>query len=234
MIRDSVTVVRGCAGGCSFCALGLHQGKLLTSRSEDSVLAELRRLAAAPGFRGTVTDLGGPYREPLRVRERGGGGVPQLPPAQLPLPGPVPALPGARGTGVEPAAAGARGARREARLRAVGHPHGRRAAHAGVPAGAGAPPRLRAPQGGAGAPGPGGAAAHAQAGGGLRALPRGLPQGTPRPARSSTSCPTSSPASRAARRSRWARSRRTCAFTKRQAIGHRPGAIGHRPEQADG
>ena len=60
MIRDSVTIVRGCAGGCSFCGLGLHQGKFIASRSEASILRELGRLAAAPGFHGTVTDLGGP------------------------------------------------------------------------------------------------------------------------------------------------------------------------------
>lgn len=60
MIKDSLTVVRGCAGGCSFCGLGLHQGKFLASRSENSVLRELRRLAESPSFRGTVTDLGGP------------------------------------------------------------------------------------------------------------------------------------------------------------------------------
>ena len=60
MIRDSVTIVRGCAGGCSFCGLGLHQGKFIASRSEDAILRELDRLAAAPGFRGTITDLGGP------------------------------------------------------------------------------------------------------------------------------------------------------------------------------
>jgi len=60
MIRDSVTVVRGCAGGCSFCGLGLHQGRFLTSRSLDSVLREVRLLASEPSFRGTVSDLGGP------------------------------------------------------------------------------------------------------------------------------------------------------------------------------
>lgn len=60
MIRDSVTIVRGCAGGCSFCGLGLHQGKFIASRSEASVLREVGRLAAGAGFRGTVTDLGGP------------------------------------------------------------------------------------------------------------------------------------------------------------------------------
>ena len=60
MIRDSVTIVRGCAGGCSFCGLGLHQGKFIASRSAASIMRELGRLAADPGFHGTVTDLGGP------------------------------------------------------------------------------------------------------------------------------------------------------------------------------
>lgn len=60
MIQNSITVVRGCAGGCSFCALGLHQGKLISSRSRDSVVREVRTLTGKPYFRGTVTDLGGP------------------------------------------------------------------------------------------------------------------------------------------------------------------------------
>jgi uncharacterized radical SAM protein YgiQ len=60
MIRDSVTIVRGCAGGCSFCGLGLHQGKFIASRSKASIVRELRKLVADPGFHGTVTDLGGP------------------------------------------------------------------------------------------------------------------------------------------------------------------------------
>ena len=60
MIRDSVTAVRGCAGGCSFCALGLHQGRHLVSRSPESVLDEVRRLAGQDWFRGTVSDIGGP------------------------------------------------------------------------------------------------------------------------------------------------------------------------------
>lgn len=60
MIRNSVTVVRGCSGGCSFCALGLHQGRFITSRSVPSVLREVGRLMGKEYFRGTVTDLGGP------------------------------------------------------------------------------------------------------------------------------------------------------------------------------
>lgn len=59
-IKDSVIVSRGCAGGCTFCGLGLHQGKFLSSRSVDSVLKEVRRMAGSATFRGTVSDLGGP------------------------------------------------------------------------------------------------------------------------------------------------------------------------------
>ena len=60
MIRDSVTVVRGCSGGCSFCAIGLHQGKYPVSRTGESVLRELHRVTEVPGFRGIISDLGGP------------------------------------------------------------------------------------------------------------------------------------------------------------------------------
>jgi uncharacterized radical SAM protein YgiQ len=60
MIKDSVTVVRGCGGGCTFCGLGMHQGRFLVSRSEGSVEREVQHMAAQPGFSGTITDLGGP------------------------------------------------------------------------------------------------------------------------------------------------------------------------------
>ena len=60
MIKDSVTVVRGCSGGCSFCAIGLHQGKFISSRSQASVLDEAGKISASSGFRGTISDLGGP------------------------------------------------------------------------------------------------------------------------------------------------------------------------------
>ena len=59
-IKDSIIVSRGCAGGCTFCGLGFHQGKFLSSRSVDSVLKEIRKLAESESFHGTVSDLGGP------------------------------------------------------------------------------------------------------------------------------------------------------------------------------
>ncbi len=60
MVRHSITTVRGCCGGCSFCAITRHQGSKVTSRSVDSVVREIRKLARAAHFRGTVSDLGGP------------------------------------------------------------------------------------------------------------------------------------------------------------------------------
>ncbi len=60
MVRNSITAVRGCAGGCSFCSLSLHQGKFISSRSCPSLLSELSILAESKGFSGTVSDLGGP------------------------------------------------------------------------------------------------------------------------------------------------------------------------------
>jgi uncharacterized radical SAM protein YgiQ len=59
-IQDSIIVSRGCAGGCTFCGLGFHQGKFLSSRSVDSVLKEIRKLTGTGAFHGTVSDLGGP------------------------------------------------------------------------------------------------------------------------------------------------------------------------------
>ncbi|NPA24277.1 MAG: YgiQ family radical SAM protein [Deltaproteobacteria bacterium] len=60
MIRDSITIVRGCSGNCSFCALTRHQGVRVTSRSRDSVVREAAIVASRPGFSGTISDLGGP------------------------------------------------------------------------------------------------------------------------------------------------------------------------------
>jgi|WetSurMetagenome_2_1015567.scaffolds.fasta_scaffold00264_17 uncharacterized radical SAM protein YgiQ len=59
-IKDSVTVVRGCFGGCNFCGLGAHQGKTIQSRSKESVAREIRRRSQLPGWKGVVSDLGGP------------------------------------------------------------------------------------------------------------------------------------------------------------------------------
>ncbi len=68
MIRFSVTVNRGCFGGCSFCAITLHQGRVVQSRSEESVLKELGGLSAVEGFKGIVSDLGGPTANMYKLR----------------------------------------------------------------------------------------------------------------------------------------------------------------------
>ncbi len=59
-VKHSVTIHRGCFGGCSFCTISAHQGKFIASRSPASILREIERLTATPGFAGTITDLGGP------------------------------------------------------------------------------------------------------------------------------------------------------------------------------
>ncbi len=60
MIKDSVTIHRGCFGGCSFCTISAHQGKFISSRSKSSILKELKAIVHAPSFKGHITDLGGP------------------------------------------------------------------------------------------------------------------------------------------------------------------------------
>ncbi len=59
-IRFSITSHRGCCGGCAFCAIASHQGKIIQSRSESSIVSEVASIAQAGGFRGTITDVGGP------------------------------------------------------------------------------------------------------------------------------------------------------------------------------
>jgi uncharacterized radical SAM protein YgiQ len=68
MIKDSVTIMRGCFGGCTFCSITMHQGRAIQSRSEGSVLRELERMAADPEFKGQVSDLGGPTANMYRMR----------------------------------------------------------------------------------------------------------------------------------------------------------------------
>lgn len=60
MIKNSVTMHRGCFGGCSFCTISAHQGKFVSSRSEQSILKELQKISSMPYFKGHITDLGGP------------------------------------------------------------------------------------------------------------------------------------------------------------------------------
>ncbi|MFA5271199.1 MAG: YgiQ family radical SAM protein [Candidatus Omnitrophota bacterium] len=59
-VRFSINSHRGCCGNCSFCSLSMHQGRIVQSRSEESVLKEARLLSQRKDFRGTITDVGGP------------------------------------------------------------------------------------------------------------------------------------------------------------------------------
>jgi len=60
VVKDSVTLMRGCFGGCTFCSITAHQGRIIQSRSAESVLDELRRMGRDPDFSGVVSDIGGP------------------------------------------------------------------------------------------------------------------------------------------------------------------------------
>jgi len=60
MIKHSVTIHRGCFGGCSFCSISAHQGRFISCRSVASILREVDRIARMPDFKGNLTDLGGP------------------------------------------------------------------------------------------------------------------------------------------------------------------------------
>ncbi len=67
-IRDSVTIMRGCFGGCTFCSITAHQGRTIQSRSKQSVLDEIGGMAAEPGFKGIVSDIGGPTANMYQMR----------------------------------------------------------------------------------------------------------------------------------------------------------------------
>ncbi|MBR2626050.1 MAG: YgiQ family radical SAM protein [Lentisphaeria bacterium] len=58
-IADSIQAVRGCPGGCAFCGLVAHQGRTVMSRSEKSILKEAEYISNRPGFKGTISDVGG-------------------------------------------------------------------------------------------------------------------------------------------------------------------------------
>lgn len=60
MIKFSVNIHRGCFGGCAFCTISAHQGKFIVCRSKDSILKEVRKITEMPGFKGYLSDLGGP------------------------------------------------------------------------------------------------------------------------------------------------------------------------------
>ncbi|MGJ7556957.1 YgiQ family radical SAM protein [Variovorax sp. RB3P1] len=68
MIRFSVNIMRGCFGGCTFCSITEHEGRIIQSRSEDSIIKEVEAIRdSVKGFTGTISDLGGPTANMYRV-----------------------------------------------------------------------------------------------------------------------------------------------------------------------
>jgi len=68
MIRFSVSIQRGCFGGCTFCSITEHEGRIIQNRSEDSVIREIEQIRdSVPGFTGVISDLGGPTANMYRL-----------------------------------------------------------------------------------------------------------------------------------------------------------------------
>ncbi|HSD68554.1 MAG TPA: YgiQ family radical SAM protein [Woeseiaceae bacterium] len=68
MIRFSVNIMRGCFGGCTFCSITEHEGRIIQNRSEESVLEEIEKIRdTVPGFTGVISDLGGPTANMYRL-----------------------------------------------------------------------------------------------------------------------------------------------------------------------
>jgi uncharacterized radical SAM protein YgiQ len=68
VIKDSVQIMRGCFGGCTFCSITAHEGRIIQSRSQESVLAEIRKMTADPDFKGVISDIGGPTANMYEMR----------------------------------------------------------------------------------------------------------------------------------------------------------------------
>jgi uncharacterized radical SAM protein YgiQ len=67
-VKDSVTIMRGCFGGCTFCSITAHQGRIIQSRSQGSVLSELAAMGQDSSFSGVVSDIGGPTANMYQMR----------------------------------------------------------------------------------------------------------------------------------------------------------------------
>src|SRR6476646_9336398 len=68
MIKDSVTIMRGCFGGCTFCSITAHQGRIIQSRTKESIVGEVRKMAADPDFKGVISDVGGATANMYQMR----------------------------------------------------------------------------------------------------------------------------------------------------------------------
>jgi uncharacterized radical SAM protein YgiQ len=68
VVKDSVTILRGCFGGCTYCSITTHQGRIIQSRSRESVIREVEGMAADPEFKGIVSDIVGPTANMYEMR----------------------------------------------------------------------------------------------------------------------------------------------------------------------
>ena len=68
MIKFSVNIHRGCFGGCAFCTISAHQGKFIASRSQTSIMKEVKAITQMPDFKGYISDLGGPSANMYRMK----------------------------------------------------------------------------------------------------------------------------------------------------------------------
>ena len=68
VVENSVQIMRGCFGGCTFCSITAHEGRIIQSRSKQSILTEVKQLANQPDFKGTVSDIGGPTANMYKMR----------------------------------------------------------------------------------------------------------------------------------------------------------------------
>ena len=124
MIKDSVTIMRGCFGGCTFCSITAHQGRIIQSRSKASVLAEVRGMTGEKDFTGVVSDLGGPTANMYRNEMHAAGSRGYLPAPVLRLPDHLQAA-GYRSRPADPAdERGAADSRDQESTRGQRDPHG--------------------------------------------------------------------------------------------------------------
>ncbi len=68
VVKDSVTIMRGCFGGCTYCSITVHQGRIIQSRSEESIVGEVAGMGRDRAFKGTISDIGGPTANMYKMR----------------------------------------------------------------------------------------------------------------------------------------------------------------------
>ena len=68
VVKDSVTIMRGCFGGCTYCSITTHQGRIIQSRSKESIVREVASMGSREDFKGVVSDIGGPTANMYEMR----------------------------------------------------------------------------------------------------------------------------------------------------------------------